>query len=1108
MIPFRLTVLGSPELHAPNGDPIRFRTRKHLALLVFLTVEPPIPHRRDRLATLLWGGASVAEGRHSLATALSLLRGRLGSAALDTNRHTVRLVPGRITTDLAGLQYDDVTDSTVAPRGAFLDDFEIDDSSDFAIWKAGQRARLLPQLHAAISRRIDHYRKRGDTARMEEFAYRLLRIDELSEEGTRACLETRTLAGDRIGALRLFERWRVQLAEELGATPSISTERMADRLRRGSPERIVTAAVGTDAWKERTLVGRGQEFASCYAVWETVRKGQPRHLLLHGESGIGKTTLVDRLATSIALEGAAIARVKCYELERELPFGVIGGMVSLLLELPGASTTAPEHLAELGRLVPRVRQRYPSLPMPLYSAGESARLLFTEGVMALVAAVAEEHPVVLAFDDIHLADETSLAVLHLMLRRIRALPLMVVLTSCTTRQNEIGGAQDLASGSESISLTLLHLGPLAREEANALLDALTDNPSELGPVPRRAILSGAQGNPLALELLLADWRRRGDDCLALALGAMTRGTCQPRAETFRSLVGRTLSALEPEARSVMELGAILGNRLNDLTMYSLVDLHAGQTLRAMTYLSGQRILRDAGPMLEFANDLIRAQCYVGMAEPLRRMLHGAVADRLLMQDGSPDPIPGLEIAWHLVRADRLVEAVPYLLAGGREAIRRTAAHEAEIALSTGLQELTGRPRRTAILLLAEAQQELGRWDDSLQLLELADEPFDSSERACREVYQTIARRWLGHISAKNMIEATNGLFAIAANDTDIDARVKALAASVRLLTLTRDESQLVRLEQLTALVGGTEMEPFQRLHLILARAWILSATRKTGEGLGEIERGIQLADEAHITSSIVARLLVGYGCCLCMKGRYSDALAPLNRAALIAERLDNRTLRGECASQLALAEGRSGNIGAQIRWAQEALRLFSPTEWSASVVGATYELALGLIDEERYTEAREIATRLEDRLTPDAPGWIAQGALLCCADVIALSGQPRRAYALARKGTSGRVATLQHAAYAGQFARWVMRLGVRDKCVHEARARLTACFPRPNELDSKDQTEVLAAFTILDAKLGLDPADAWKEIARRLQLLPPSISTLMRRLGAHAEAVDCEWGFQ
>ncbi|HZM26758.1 MAG TPA: hypothetical protein VFB89_05345, partial [Gemmatimonadales bacterium] len=70
-----LRTLGVPALFAPNGDPIRFRVKKHVALLVYLAVEQRT-QRRDRLAELLWPRVSATEARHSLATALSVLRPR------------------------------------------------------------------------------------------------------------------------------------------------------------------------------------------------------------------------------------------------------------------------------------------------------------------------------------------------------------------------------------------------------------------------------------------------------------------------------------------------------------------------------------------------------------------------------------------------------------------------------------------------------------------------------------------------------------------------------------------------------------------------------------------------------------------------------------------------------------------------------------------------------------------------------------------------------------------------------------------------------------------------------------------------------------------------
>ncbi len=50
--PFTLHCLGRPRLLAPDGRPVRLKTRKHLALLVYLAVEPRVPQRRDRLTTL------------------------------------------------------------------------------------------------------------------------------------------------------------------------------------------------------------------------------------------------------------------------------------------------------------------------------------------------------------------------------------------------------------------------------------------------------------------------------------------------------------------------------------------------------------------------------------------------------------------------------------------------------------------------------------------------------------------------------------------------------------------------------------------------------------------------------------------------------------------------------------------------------------------------------------------------------------------------------------------------------------------------------------------------------------------------------------------------
>jgi DNA-binding SARP family transcriptional activator len=174
-----LRCLGQPALFAATGEPIRFRTRKHLALLVYIAVENRAL-RRDRLAELLWPKVSVTEARHSLATALSILRPRLGIDALETSRDQVRLLPGNMSLDLERLEAGDVlgTDLTGPLEVAtFLDGFEINDSAEFTHWKDRQQARLLPIIKDALLILIDRCRRMGDTRQIEKLADRMLALD-------------------------------------------------------------------------------------------------------------------------------------------------------------------------------------------------------------------------------------------------------------------------------------------------------------------------------------------------------------------------------------------------------------------------------------------------------------------------------------------------------------------------------------------------------------------------------------------------------------------------------------------------------------------------------------------------------------------------------------------------------------------------------------------------------------------------------------------------------------------------------------------------------------------------------------------------------------------
>lgn len=531
-----LRCLGHPVLFAPTGEPVKFRTKKHLALLVYLAVEAGHSHRRDYLAELLWPRASTGEARHSLATALSILRPRLGPSALDSNRESVVLNGGRIALDLDRLIAGDILGDEITGTlevTAFLDGFDIADAGEFSRWKDGQQARLVPAIKEALVVLIDRCRRTGDTRQIEQLADRMLSLDDLSEEAIRAKMEARAFAGDRLTALRIFETWKEKLAKEVEAIPSELVEGMAVRLRRRGWDRTTLnhiPTVMTDQWRGRPFVGRAAEYRVLYEIWEGIRRGAPGHAFILGDSGIGKTTLVERFTTASGLEGAVLSRVQSYDLEREIPYATLSNLVHGLLDQPGVSATPPEALSELARTVPEVRQRFPSIPASEESQGENARIRLTEAFQQLLLAITDEHPVILVLDDAHLADDASLAVVHLMMRRTQGQPIMVLLIARPgelVRSSRAGLLRDTASVA---GMRDIELGPLTDEESRLLLGSLI--PSDLpqpGSTIRRTLLRASGGFPLVMELLVQDWRAHGEQSLAIALDAMTTDIGTPGA---------------------------------------------------------------------------------------------------------------------------------------------------------------------------------------------------------------------------------------------------------------------------------------------------------------------------------------------------------------------------------------------------------------------------------------------------------------------------------------------------------------------------------------------------------------------------------------------------
>lgn len=667
---------------------MRFRTRKHFALLIRLALDPGRRVTRDALIELLWPDVPAHHARHSLAQAVSVLKGKLGREHLQVQKSTLALNADVVDTDVAQLDGCDVD-----IRGTVLEGFDIPGAAAFEHWKDEWRARLAPRIRDSLVKQMDAGRRIGDFATVERSAQLLYDLEPLSEDAVRGLMEARAWAGDRTNALKIYNRFVAALGEDLGAKPSPDLARIADLLRDGRSSGLRVRETAAEPRRERrfeaeTLIGREKEFAALYDNWVEARQRRPRVVVLTGDAGIGKTTLTNAFLSSCQMEGAVVARAQAYEAERDLPFAVLAELVRQLALQRAIGCADPEVLSELGRISPAIFEAFPGVPRPIEWAAEVTPIRLADALLKAVAAAGDETPLILVVDDIHAADNASAAILHAVARKLETTRVLIIVAGRPTELHMSSATAALTADQGIIALQVVELESLSESDA---LD-LVSRHSKLAiandeEIPARSILRAGNGNPLAIELLTKEWVTHGPDSLLRALESLDTipvpSVGIPRA--VRRLFDRQVQRLDSVARAVLDLAAVVGRRLSEISLYTVIDCSYSMAVEALSRLRSEGLLRDVGGELEFRNELIRAQAYYAVTAAVRQHLHRRTAQ--VLSGSTSGTVQDLEVAWHFARGGDWDSAVKYAIGGSERALSLGAPYEAERILTRVRHEI-------------------------------------------------------------------------------------------------------------------------------------------------------------------------------------------------------------------------------------------------------------------------------------------------------------------------------------------------------------------------------------------------------------------------------------
>lgn len=401
------------------------------------------------------------------------------------------------------------------------------------------------------------------------------------------------------------------------------------------------------------LVGREPQLARLDAVFRRLRHGHRATVLVTGEAGIGKTSL---LRAAVGRAGCRVAWGTCIDMDGAPGYWPWSQALDSLVRdigLPAALAAAGDDAGRLASIVPAFGT------MSTGDASARERLLLLDAAARFLDSVAEDVPVVVVLDDLHWADESSVALFDFVARSSRPSPVALV---AAYRHDELpppvhARLADLASRSEHVEVGGLDAGAVA------------------------ALVARFAGTAVDAETAAAIHRRTGGHPFFVRELAFLPGTEVDEAVpvAVRDAIDRRLRRLPDDATAVLEVLALLGSPLRSDLAGAVLRWETAAVEAALAFATRAGVVAAGDDGIAFTHDLLRETIDERVIGRRRAQLHQAIGAALEERQHRGDDVAPAEIARHFVAAigvDGPARAVRWARAAARADLAALAFVEA------------------------------------------------------------------------------------------------------------------------------------------------------------------------------------------------------------------------------------------------------------------------------------------------------------------------------------------------------------------------------------------------------------------------------------------------
>src|SRR5580693_6395157 len=491
-------------------------------------------------------------------------------------------------------------------------------------------------------------------------------------------------AGRQADALAAFGEYRAYLAEWVGTEPSAGvrgiqrriaagwdgTEEQGQPARSGSPQPAAPSSWRGNGWlplqaelaQGPAMVGRARELESLAAEALQVTGSGSRTVIVEGEAGIGKTTLLGAFARAVRVEGAAAVLYGRCQDGPAVPLEPFRSLIGHLVEHAPADVLRA-HVSRCGghlaRIAPRLADRVELSGASVSDEATDRHLLF-EAVSDVLSRVAAISPLVVLLDDVQWAEPTAVQLLRHLGRALVDVPVLLVLSARDTDERRSSGLRAVLA-----DLTASLLAVNAAAVTSAVSAQLHDQTA---------------GNPLYATQLVHHWAESGYLALAATEVEFADGaTADEVPANLRNLLWSRVSSLGDQVVEVLSAAAVLGTQFAVGAVIDMAGISGSDAMDALDVAEAAGLLAEVAaraPTLRFVHVLVARAVYGGLPRGRRRRLHAQAAEVLAKQAGAPTIHLAAQIARQYNLGGMLAEARRWAITAGDYAAGQLSPAEA------------------------------------------------------------------------------------------------------------------------------------------------------------------------------------------------------------------------------------------------------------------------------------------------------------------------------------------------------------------------------------------------------------------------------------------------